>query len=317
MPPKRLTDTGVKNAKPGEKTKRLFDGRGLYLEISPAGGKWWRLKYRIDGKEKRISLGVYPDVRLKAAREARDQARELIAQGIDPSAQRQAEKAARQESNGNSFEVIAREWHAQQAPGWSKKHAETVLSRLEGNVFPWLGKLPITDIRAPKLLEAVRRVESRGAVETAHRVLNICGQVFRYAIATGRAERDVAINLKGALQPVKPKHLAAVVDPKRVGELLREIDAYEGTLPVHCALRLAPLVFVRPGELRTARWADIDFDNAQWCYEVSKTKTPHIVPLATQAVEILKELHPLTGNREYVFPSALLAIRQLYVCVSK
>ena len=311
MPPKQLTDASIKNAKPGEKTKRLFDGRGLYLEISPAGGKWWRLKYRIDGKEKRISLGVYPDVGLKAAREARNQAKELIARGIDPSAQRQAEKAAKQESNGNSFEVIAREWHAKQAPSWSEIHAGTVLSRLERNVFPWLGQLPISDIRVPQLLEAVRRVENRGAVETAHRVLSICGQVFRYAIATGRAERDVAVDLKGALQPVKPKHLAAVVDPKRVGELLREISAYEGTLSVRCALRIAPLVFVRPGELRTARWADIDFDNAQWCYEVSKTKTPHIVPLATQAVEILKELHPLTGNREYVFPSARSPLRPM------
>jgi integrase len=299
-----LTVTAIKNAKPAEKPIRLFDERGLYLEIAPSGGRWWRFKYRIDGKEKRVSLGVYPDVGLKEAREARDAARKLVAQGVDPSAHRRAQKVSRLESGANSFEVVAREWLAKQQPLWSEVHYGNVLARLEGNVFPWLGKRPIAEINAQELLQVVRRIEERGAVETAHRTLSICGAVFRYGVATGRAERDVSGDLKGALQPVRPKHLAAIVEPKRVGELLREIDGYQGTLPVKCALRLAPLVFVRPGELRTARWSDIDLEKAEWRFEVSKTKTPHIVPLATQAVAILRELQPLTGRREFVFPSA-------------
>lgn len=298
-----LTVTAIKNAAPGQRTRRLYDERGLYLEVSPKGGKWWRFKYRIDGKEKRISLGVYPDIGLKEARDARNDARTLVARGIDPSAWRKAEKASRIESAANSFELVAREWHEKQALSWSEVHAGTVLSRLEVNVFPWLGRVPICDIRAADLLRILQPIEERGAIETAHRTLGICGQVLRYAVATDRAERDLSVDLRGALRPVKPKHLAAVTDPKRAGELMREIDAYQGTPTVGCALRLAPLVFVRPGELRTAKWADIDVDNAQWCYEVSKTTTPHIVPLATQAIEILNELRPVTGNQEYVFPS--------------
>ena len=193
---------------------------------------------------------------------------------------------------------------AKQASTWSEIHASNVKVRLEGNVFPWLGKRPIADISAQELLSVLRRIEDRGAIETAHRTLGICGAVFRYGVATGRAERDLAADLKGALQPVKPSHLPAVVNPKRVGALMREIEGYEGTLPVKCALRLAPLVFVRPGELRTARWSEIDLKAAEWKFIVSKTKSPHIVPLATQAVGILEELKPLTGNREFVFPSA-------------
>lgn len=299
-----LTVTEVKNAKPGAKPQRLYDERGLYLEISPKGGKWWRFKYRIDGKEKRLSLGVYPDISLKDAREGREEARKLVAKKIDPSVRRKAEKDLRFSNGANTFEVVAREWWTKQIPTWSEIHAENVIARLEKNIFPWLGNRPIADITAPELLTVVRKIEDRGAIETAHRTLGICGTVFRYGIATGRAERDVAADLRGALAPVKKKHLAAVVDPKRVGELLLEIHAYEGTMPVQCALRLAPLVFVRPGELRTAMWVDIDLENARWTYEVTKTKTPHIVPLATQAVEILNEIRPLTGNREYVFPSA-------------
>lgn len=299
-----LTAAAIRNAKPAEKPIRLFDERGLYLEIAPSGGRWWRFKYRLDGKEKRVSLGVYPDVGLKEAREARDAARKLVAQGIDPSAHRRAQKVSRLENGTNSFEVVAREWLAKQQPLWSEVHYGNVLARLEGNVFPWLGKRPIAEINAQELLQVVRRIEERGAVETAHRTLSICGAVFRYGVATGRAERDVSGDLKGALQSVRPKHLAAIVEPKRVGELLREINGYQGTLPVKCALRLAPLVFVRPGELRTARWSEIDLEKAEWRFEVSKTKTPHIVPLATQAVAILQELEPLTGRREFVFPSA-------------
>ncbi len=210
----------------------------------------------------------------------------------------------RAENDANTFEVIAREWWTQRAPGWSEVHSGNVTARLEKNVFPYLGRKPISEISAPELLAVVRRVEERGAVETAHRTLGICGQIFRYAIATGRADRDISADLRGALKPVKPQHLAAVVDPGRVGALLRAIYGYEGTLPVQSALKLAALTFVRPGELRTARWDDIDLDAAEWRYIVTKTKSPHIVPLATQAVQILDDLRPLTGSREYVFPSA-------------
>jgi integrase len=204
----------------------------------------------------------------------------------------------------NIFEAVAREWWAKRVPAWSEGHSENVLARLEKNIFPYLGRRPISEITAPDLLEVVRKVEERGAVETAHRVLSICGQIFRYSIATGRTDRDVSADLKGALQPIRPQHLAAVVDPKRVGELLRAIHGYEGTLTVQCALKLAPLTFVRPGELRNAKWADIDLSVAEWRFTVSKTNTQHIVPLANQAIEVLETLFPLTGHREFVFPSA-------------
>lgn len=298
-----LTDVSVRNAKPGIKISRLYDERGLYLEITPVGGKRWRLKYRFDGKENRISLGVYPDVSLKKARERRDEARKLLADGIDPSANRKAEKAAKA-STGNSFEVIAREWFAKHSTNWVSSHADRIIRRFERDVFPWIGSQPIDDIKAPELLSVIRRIEDRGALETAHRALGDCGQVFRYAVATGRAERDPSGDLRGALPPVKGKHFAAVTDPKRLGELLRIIDGYEGTLPVRCALRLAPLVFVRPGELRQARWEDIDLDAAEWRYHVTKTDSDHIVPLSRQAVEILREIEPLTIRGRYVFPSA-------------
>ena len=306
-----LTDTAIRNAKPGKKSRRLFDGGGLYVEIAPSGGKWWRLKYRYGGKEKRISLGVYPDVSLKDARDRRDAARKLLANDIDPSEQRKAKKAAKAIQGANSFEVIAREWHAKRKSSWTERHAETVIRRLELNVFPWLGTQPIADITAPQLLSVINRIEERGAIETAHRVLSICGQVFRYAIVTARAERDPSGDLKGALQPVKTQHFAAVTEPDKIAEVLRAIDGYEGTLVVRSALRLAPLVFVRPGELRQAEWADIDLECAEWRYIVSKTDTPHVVPLSTQAVDILIELQPLTGSGHYVFPSARSASRPM------
>ncbi|MCZ6581418.1 MAG: integrase arm-type DNA-binding domain-containing protein, partial [Nitrospirae bacterium] len=282
-----LTDTAIRNAKPAEKAKRLFDGGGLYLEVSPTGGKWWRLKYRFGGKEKRLSLGVYPDVSLKDAREQRDEARKLLANGTNPSENRKAKKAAKVERAANSFEVVAREWFAKHSPNWSDNHADRIIRRLERDIFPWIGGKPIADITAPQLLEASRRIEQRGALETAHRALGNCGQVFRYAVATGRAERDPSGDLHGALPPAKGKHFASVTEPKQVAEILRALDGYEGTLTVHCALRLAPLVFVRPGELRHAQWADIDLDAAEWRYTVTKTDTQHIVPLSKQAVAIL------------------------------
>ena len=297
-----LTDAEIRKAKPGEKPIRLFDGGGLYLEISTAGGKWWRLKYRFGGKEKRISLGVYPDIGLKDARERRDAAKKLLANGVDPGEAKKAKKAASQERAANSFEVIAREWFAKYAPGWAASHADKIIQRLERDVFPWLGGRPIADIAAPELLTVVHRIEKRGAHDTAHRALQNCGQVFRYAVATGRAQRDPSGDLRGALPPLKHEHYAAITDPTQVGELLRAIDGFQGTFIVKCALMLAPVLFVRPGELRTAEWSGFDLDKAEWRYLVTKTKTEHLVPLPSQAVAILRELHALTGQRQHVFP---------------
>lgn len=299
-----LTDTEVRNIKPGVKSIKLFDERGLYLEVSPSGGKWWRLKYRFDNKEKRISLGVYPDVGLKDARDRRDEARKLLANGVDPSENRKAIKSTRMDRAANSFEVVGREWFAKYSTTWASNHGDRIIRRFERDIFPWIGSKPIAEITAPELLAVIRRIESRGALETAHRALGNCGQVFRYAVATGRADRDPSGDLRGALPPVKGTHFAATTDPKRVAEILRAMDGYEGTLTVRCALRLAPLVFVRPGELRNAEWASIDFEAAEWRYLVTKTNSPHIVPLSRQAIEILSELQPLTGNSRFVFPSA-------------
>ena len=299
-----LSNTAIRNAKLGEKAKKMFDSGGLYLEVAPSGGKWWRLKYHFEGKEKRLSLGIYPDVSLKDARERRFEARKLLANNIDPSENRKAEKAAKAERSTNSFETIAREWFSKHEPSWAASHAGRIIRRLERDIFPWIGSRAVANITAPQLLETVRRIEQRGALETAHRVLRICSQVFRYAIATGCAKYNPAGGLRGALPPVKGEHFAAVTEPKQVGEVLRALDGYEGTLPVRCALRFAPLVFVRPGELRQAQWKDIDLENAEWRFLVTKTETQHIVPLSRQAVEILQELKPLTGRGTYVFPSA-------------
>ncbi|MDA8628286.1 integrase arm-type DNA-binding domain-containing protein [Pseudomonadales bacterium] len=299
-----LTNTKILNAKPLAKSYKLFDERGLYLEVAPAGGKWWRFKYRYRSKEKRISLGTYPDISLVRARERRDEARTQVAEGLDPSEVKKAQKHQGIESSENSFEIIALEWHLNRAQGWSQIHAENVMGRLKRDVFPWLGKRPVAEITPTELLSVLRRIEERGANETAHRVKGNCGEVFRYAIATGRADRNIAADLTGALVPAQKKHLASVTKPEKVGELLRAIEGYSGTLTVRSALKLAPLVFVRPGELRTALWADIDLANAEWRFLVTKTKTELIVPLATQAVAILTELAALTGNRAYVFPSA-------------
>ena len=299
-----LSDIAIRNAKPAAKPVRLFDSGGLYLEVAPTGGKWWRLKYRYEGKEKRLSLGVYPDISLKEARTRRDDARKLLANDVDPGEHRKAQKSARQDSAANSFEVVAREWYAKYSPTWVEHHGDRIIRRLERDIFPWLGARPIADVTPFELLTVVQRIEKRGALETAHRALANCGQVLRYAVATGRAGRDPTGDLRGALPPVKGEHFAAVTEPDQVGKLLRTLDSYQGTLTVACALRLAPLVFVRPGELRKAEWAHIDLDAAEWRYTVTKTGTPHIVPLATQAVAILREVHALTGNGKFVFPGA-------------
>ena len=302
-----LSDLEVKKAKPGPKAARLFDGGGLYMEVTPSGGKLWRLKYRYGGKEKLLALGKYPDVSLKDARERRDDARRLLANEIDPGENRKVQKAAKTERAANSFEVVAREWIAKNTPTWAATHTSKIVRRLEMYVFPWLGGRPIAEIAPPELLTVARRVEDAGAVETAHRILQNCGQVFRYGVATGRVTSDPTRDLRGksgALQSVAPKHMAAVTEPHKVAELLRIFDTYQGTLTVRCALQLAPLVFVRPGELRQAEWKDVDLDAAEWRYIASKKGNAHIVPLSLQAVATLRELHALTGTGRYVFPSA-------------
>ena len=299
-----LTDTQIRQIKASDKTIKLFDGGGLFLQVSPKGGKWWRLKYRFDGKEKLLSLGVYPDVGLKEARQRRQEAKNLLANSIDPSAYKKQQKDDFLAKHVNTFQTIAEEWFIKHQNKWTPSYAKRTLNRLEADIFPWLGDLPMIDITPPLLLKTVRRIEERGAIETAHRLLGICGQIFRYAIATGRAQRDITHDLRGALSPAQSKHFASITDPKKAGELLCTFDSYQGSLIVRSALLFAALVFVRPGELRHAKWADINMDGAEWRYIVTKTKTPHIVPLSKQAIRILQELKPLTGCSEYVFPSA-------------
>ncbi len=298
-----LSELQIKNAKPADKPYRMADGGGLYIEVSPSGGKLWRLKFRIDGKEKRLSLGTYPAIGLKAARTMREDARQLLAQGIDPAAHKQAQKASRSERAGNSFEVIAWEWfETKMKPIRSEGHTSKIISRLKRDVFPWIGGMPIDTVSAPDVLAVLRRIESRGRIETAHRAKGDISMVMRYAIATGRASRDPCPDLRGALTPSVPKHFAAIVDPKEAGVFLRTAEGYTGTLIVRTALRLAPMLFARPGELRHMRWEDVDLDACEWRYTVNKGgKRDHLVPLARQAVEALRELHPLTGRGQYVF----------------
>lgn len=299
-----LTDIAIRSAKPSDKPIKLTDGGGLYLLLNPNGSRWWRLDYRYAGKRKTLSMGIYPDVGLKDARIRRDDARKLLASDVDPGENRKAVKAAKFERATNSFEAIAREWFARNSATWKASHGERIIRRFERDLFPWIGGKPIAELTAPEVLAAVRKIEDRGALETAHRALSNCGQVFRYAIATGRASRDISADLRGALTPVKTEHFPAITDPKQVGPLLRAMDGYTGSQVVRYALRLAPMVFVRPGELRNAEWAHIDLEAAEWRYTVTKTNTPHIVPLSRQAVEILTELQALTGDGRYLFPSA-------------
>lgn len=299
-----LNDMKIRNAKPKEKFYKITDGDGLYLHVTEKGGKLWRFRYRFNGKEKLLALGSYPEITLLDARQRRDEARRQLANKIDPGAVRKAQKhSSIQETE--TFEVIAREWHNRFKSTWSEGHATTIMDRMERDLFPWIGKRPIAEIKAPELLAAMRRVESRGALETAHRIRTIGGQVFRYAVATGRAERDLSVDLKGALPQPQEKHRAAITEPLEVAKLLRSIDDYSGSFVVKCALKIAPLVFVRPGELRHMEWTELDFENAQWNIPAGKMKMkePHLVPLSGQAIKILKELQGLTGTSRYVFPS--------------
>ncbi|ATS69624.1 integrase arm-type DNA-binding domain-containing protein [Xanthomonas citri] len=296
---KPLSDLLIRKAKPGDKALR--DGGGLYLLIGEGGRHGWRLDYRIAGVRRTISLGVYPDVTLAAARERREEARRLVAGGIDPSAQRQATKAAAGERAANSFEVVAREWLGKQK--WVESYRVKVIAWMGNDVFPWIGSRPVAQLTAPEFLKVALRIEERGAVESAHRIMQNCGQVMRYAIATGRADRNPVADLRGALASPQGRHHAAIIDPKEVGALLWAIDAYTGDATTRAALGLAPLLFVRPGELRHAEWSEIDLDRAEWNIPAEKMKMrqPHLVPLCSQAVAILRELHPLTGHLQYVF----------------
>ena len=300
-----LSDTKIKGTKTSEKQIKLFDGGGLFLLVTPSGGKLWRLKYRHEGKEKLLALGAYPEISLADARQRRDEARKQVAHGIDPAAVRKAQKQAETEET-ETFEVIAREWHTKFTHTWTPGHAVKLLSALKRDLFPWIGARPIKELKAPELLASLQRIEGRGALETAHRMRGLLGQIFRYAVATGRAERDPVADLRGALPQPHENHHAAITDPKEVAPLLRAIDGYQGHFVVKCALRLAPMLFVRPGELRHAEWAEIDLDESVWNIPASKMKMkePHLVPLSDQAVEILRELQPLTGTSRYVFPSA-------------
>ena len=296
-----LTETAMKAAKLRDKPYKLSDGRGLVLLINPIGTRLWRFRFRFEGREQMLALGSYPDVSLKRAREKLDECRRLVADGINPSSKRMAERAA----GAETFEAVAREWFAKQEPNWAKSHSSKVMDRLEADLFPWIGSRPVGSITPPELLICLRRIEARGAIDTAHRAHQNAGQVFRYAVATGRAPRDPSGDLRGALAPVKKGHFPSITEPEKIGQLLRAIDGYQGGGVVRCALKLAPLVFVRPGEMRAAEWAEIDLAKAEWRIKAErmKARVQHIVPLSHQAVTVLEELHPVSGDTRYVFPS--------------
>jgi integrase len=298
-----LSVTAINNAKPKDKPYKLSDEKGLYLIINATGSKLWRFDYRFLGKRKTLALGNYPDVPLIQAREKRDNARKLLANDppVDPSDHKKAQTASNLSNAENSFEVVAREWWQSHMKNKADSHKDKVIRRFELYLFPWIGSKPISSISAPQMLDVVKRIEKLNKLETAHRALQTAGQVFRYAVQTGRADRDVTADLKGALPASTVKHMAAFTDPQQIAELLRAIDAFNGTFTVQCALKLSPLVFTRPSELRQAKWKDIDLDAGTWQYLVSKTKTDHLVPLSTQAVAIFRELQPLSGHGEYVF----------------
>lgn len=299
-----LTDTTIRNTKPGEKPQKLFDGGGLFLLITAAGQRYWRIKYRIAGKEKLLALGVYPDVSLAAARKKRDEAREKLAAGIDPGEAKKADKRAVRIAAANSFESVALAWMEERRPYVEPAQYDKTLARFKNDALPWLGKRPVSEIQAPEILEVLKRVDSRGARFTAHRLRGEISRVFRYGIKEGFCKSDPARDLVGAIPPAQTEHFASITEPVKVGEMLRAFDGFTGTFPVLCALKLAPMLFVRPGELRQAEWSEIDLDKGEWHYHVSKTKTEHLVPLATQAVAILRELYALTGVGRYVFPGA-------------
>lgn len=331
-----LTDKAIKAALKAAaaagKARKLSDGGGLVLEARPNGGGWWRWRFWRDGREGMLSLGTYPETSLAQAREKRDEARRQAQAGVNPSEARQAAKAQRQaaaeaaalEAKGlpgpGTFEHAAREWHARMVPGWSEGHGVKVLALLSNDLFPYIGRRPLVELTAPEVLKQARRIEARGATETAYRALKIAGAVFRHGVQHGYCESDPTRDLKGAVVLPVPAHRAAVTDPAKLGELLRAIDGYHGTPVVRAALALAPLVFLRPGELRQAEWAEFDLDGAVWTVPAARMKgrlkaklngPDHVVPLSRQAVALLRELHPLTGGGRYVFPNPLTPDRPL------
>lgn len=300
-----LSDTAIKNAKPlPDKDFKISDEKGMYLLVHKNGSKYFRLDYRFGGKRKSLALGVYPETTLKQAREKRDEAKKQISEGCDPSIHKKAIKASKALNGPNSFEVIAREWFSIHMDGKAKSHTSRTMAMLERDIFPMIGAKNVDVITTQEMSLMLRYIQDRGAIETAHRALQVCGQVIRYANQTGRAEKDITPKLKGSLKPVVTKNFAAITTPKEAAKLLRAIDAYEGTHIVKSALQLAPLVFVRPGELRQAKWKEIDFDKKEWRFFVTKTKTDHIVPLSTQSLDVLNRIKPFTENGTYVFPSA-------------
>jgi len=300
-----LSDVKLRAAKPVERDQKLYDERGLYLLIKPNGSRWWRFKYRFNGKEQLLSFGVHPEVTLAQARDARDEARALLRDGKNPAVERKAEKQRSLISSANTFEAIAREWLAMQEKKLTASTMGKARWMLESFVYPKIGALPVAGIESPDVLSLLRAIEQNGTHETAHRTRARCSQVFRYAIATGRAKHDPTRDLRGALAPVASKSRAAITDPQLIGALLRSLDSYAGYAPTQAALKLAPLVFVRPGELRAAEWDEFDLDAAEWRIQASRMKMreTHVVPLATQAVAILRDLKPHTGNGRFLFPS--------------
>jgi integrase len=302
----KLTVLEVKQATPQAKSFKLVDGGGLYLLVTSPGAKYWRYDYRFTGKRKTLALGVYPEVSLKEVRERHLEARRKMANGIDPCDTRKVEKHTRNLAAADSFEAVAREWFQAKMGNCSESHRTRTMRALEKDLFPPLGNRPIASISAPELLAALRRIEGRGAIETAHRAKQTSGQIFRYAVATGRAERDASSDLRGALQEAKEKHLAAITNPEEVGHLLVAIDGFRGTQVVLAALKISPLLFQRPGEIRHMEWAEINWDEKRWELPAAKMKIgqPHIVPLSDQALAILKDIQRLTGRGKFVFPSA-------------
>lgn len=300
MATNHLTDTFIKNLKfTGQ--KKYHDGGGLYVDLRPNNSKHFRMRYFFNSKEKLLSFGEYPIISLAEAREMRDNAKKLIVQGIDPGEQKKLEK----NKKSLTFEFIALEWLKQSEANWSVKTREKYWGYLKNDILPYLGDLPIQEITAPQVLDVIRRVEARGVVFTPPRVLNCIGQIMRYAMVTGRANQDVTIALYNAINSPRGKHYATITEPKKVGQLLRDIDVYEGYFVVKCALKLAPLVFVRPGELRGAEWEEFDFEAKEWRIPENRMKMreEHIVPLSEQALEILNELKPYSGDGQYLFPS--------------
>lgn len=303
----KLTDTFLRNLKATGNVKKYSDGEGLYLHLSATGGKLWRMAYRFGGKQKTLSIGTYPAVGLKDARNRREEAKSMLAAGIDPGEQKQAAKAAAQVETKNSFEAVAREWHALQSPKWVESHRANIIVGLQKDFFPHIGKMPIHEVTAATLLSVLRRIEARSAPKTAKKMRQTCGQIFRYAIATDRADRDPSADLRDALTPAKTKSFASLKDPKAIGALLRNIDAYEGNVIVRCALQMAPYVFVRPSELRRAEWSEflLEGDTPEWRIPADrmKMKAVHIVPLARQVIAVLQELRPYSQHSRYLFPS--------------